>query len=159
MANLLEVRKYNKKDYKSVVHYSLPAEQALYTSMPIEVINTFLKDTYNQPFVICSGENIVGCFAFYTEASGNIYTSNQNAILLKSFSIDSRHQKKGYAYQALRMLPQIAAKFYPAKDEIILTVHETNEPAISLYKKAGFQYRGKNYNGEYGIEMIFHMGL
>lgn len=159
MINIFEVRMYEDQDYQSIIQYSLPREQALYTSMPADVIETFRNDAFNQPFIICNGDVLVGCFALYTDASGNIYTNNKNAILLKSFSIDARHQKKGYAYQALRMLPSVVKNNYQDKDEIILTVHETNAAAISLYKKAGFVYRSKNYDGEYGIERIFQLGL
>lgn len=150
---------YENRDRRAALQYSLPAEQALYTSMPEEVLEVFQDDVFNQPFVICSGEGLVGWFALYTDSSGNIYTNNKHAILLKSFSIDVRYQKRGFALEALRMLPQIVKKQYEDKNEIILTVHGTNGAAISLYKKAGFIHNGQNYDGEYGIEMIFHMGL
>lgn len=156
---MLEVRKYKDEDLEAVQQYCLPAEQALYTSMPLEVLNTFQNDIFNKPFVICYGNQLVGCFALYTDSSGNIYTNNKHAILLKSFSIDVRYQKKGYALEALRVLPKIVKQQYDDKNEIILTVHETNGGAISLYKKAGFKYKGENFNGEYGIEMIFRIGL
>lgn len=156
MGPYIEVRRYEEKDFPAISQYDLPEEQAIYTSLPSLVVETFQKDIFNQPFVICTDEKVVGCFVLYTDCIGNIYTDNKNAILLKSLSIDSRHQKKGYALEALLALPELVKQQYIDKDEIILTVHETNTPAINLYKKAGFVYKGEDYNGEYGIEKIFH---
>jgi RimJ/RimL family protein N-acetyltransferase len=159
VSNRLVIRPYKESDYTAISQYCLPAEQSLYTSLPVLVIETFQSDKYNQPFVIYSENHLVGCFALYTDKMGNIYTQNKKAILLKSLSIDSRHQKKGYALEALKVLPNLIIENYKDKDEIILTVHETNTPAINLYRKAGFVYKGEDYNGEYGVELIFHSKL
>lgn len=159
MAPSIKVRRFEDADFQSINHYTLPDEQAIFTSIPSLIVETFQRDKFNQPFVICSEGLIVGWFALYTDRSGNIYTENETAILLKSFSIDALHQKKGYALEALRVLPNVVKEHYKDRDEIILTVHETNTPAINLYKKAGFVYRGGDYDGEYGIEMIFHRYL
>lgn len=159
MATNIKVRRFEEDDFETINQYSLPDEQAIYTSIPSLIVETFKSDKFNQPFVICSEGLIVGWFALYTDQSGNIYTENKKAILLKSLSIDSRHQKKGYSFHALRILPRLVKQLYKDKDEIILTVHKTNTPAINLYRKAGFVYKGEDYNGEYGIEMIFHWKL
>ena len=159
MALSIKVRRFEHADLQTVNQYRLPDEQALYTSVPSLIIETFQSDKCNQPFVICSEGLIVGWFALYTDRTGNIYTDNEKAILLKSLSIDVRHQKKGYALEALRALPNLVKQQYKDKDEIILTVHETNMAAINLYKKAGFVYNDEDYDGEYGIEMIFHHRL
>jgi RimJ/RimL family protein N-acetyltransferase len=155
----LVVRQYKNEDLAAISKYSLPEEQALYTSLPVHVIEAFEADEYNQPFVICIGDELAGCFALYTDQKGNIYTDNEHAIVLKSLSIDSRHQKKGYALETLMMLPDIVRNHYSDKNEIILTVHETNIPAINLYKKAGFVYKDEDYDGEYGIENIFSITI
>jgi RimJ/RimL family protein N-acetyltransferase len=159
VATSITVRRFEDADFQSINQYTLPDEQAIFTSIPSLIVETFQRDKFNQPFVICSEGLIVGWFALYTDRSGNIYTENETAILLKSFSIDARHQKKGYALEALRLLPALVKEQYKDKDEIILTVHDTNMAAINLYKKAGFTYENEDYDGEYGIEMIFHHRL
>ncbi|WP_429844943.1 GNAT family N-acetyltransferase [Brevibacillus sp. FIR094] len=103
--------------------------------------------------------HLIGCFALFTPRTGNPYTPNDQAIIFKSFSIDSRHQKKGYALKALHSLSDIAREHYPMRNEIVLTVHHTNTPAIQLYKKAGFVDQGLRYAGEYGEELIFQLDL
>lgn len=75
------------------------------------------------------------------------------------FSIDARCQRRGYALEALRTVPAIVSEHFPDRNEIILTVHHTNAPAIALYKKAGFRDKGLRYDGEFGEKWIFHLEL
>ncbi|MDM5219500.1 GNAT family N-acetyltransferase [Peribacillus sp. NJ11] len=159
MVTGLTIRPFMENDYEALSNYCLPIEQAIYTSLPLKVIEDFRKDNSNLPMVIYLNEDLIGCFALYTDKAGNQYTSNENAILLKSFSLDSRHQKKGLAFKALKVLPEIIKLSHPDKDEIILTVHHSNIPAINLYKKAEFVDKGYRFNGEDGEELIFHLGL
>jgi RimJ/RimL family protein N-acetyltransferase len=157
--NKLEIRPYSENDYSAITKYCLPEEQAIYTSLPIDVIETFKKDNYNQPFVIFFADYLIGCFALNVNRAGNPYTSNENAIVLKSFSIDSHYQNRGYALKTLRLLPEISKLKFPDKDEMILTVHHTNIPARNLYIKAGFMDQGLRFEGEHGEELIFHFDL
>jgi RimJ/RimL family protein N-acetyltransferase len=159
MESGLVIRPYVQSDYSAITKYCLPEEQAIYTSLPIKVIEAFKQDKYNQPFVIYCNQYLIGCFALYITNAGNIFTSNKNAILLKSFSIDSRYQKRGYALTALRLLPKVIKQNFPDKNEIILTVHNTNFPAINLYIKAGFIDKGLRFDGDHGEELIFHFDL
>ncbi|USK81170.1 GNAT family protein [Peribacillus frigoritolerans] len=158
MAGLI-IRPFMESDLEALSNYCLPIEQAIYTSLPLKVIEDFRKDKYNLPMVIYLDEDLIGCFALYIDKAGNQYTSNENAILLKSFSLDLRHQKKGLAFKTLKVLPDMIKLSHPDKDEIILTVHHTNVPAINLYKKAGFIDKGYRFNGEEGEEFIFHFAL
>jgi RimJ/RimL family protein N-acetyltransferase len=154
----LVIRPFEEKDRSAVINYSLPEEQAIYTSFPINVIEESKSDRFIQPYVIYFNRVLMGFFALNAKA-GNVYTSNENAIVLRSFSIDSRFQRKGLALETFSMLPEILKKRYPDKNEMILTFHYTNIPARNLYKKAGFIDRGLRYEGEHGEEWIFHYGL
>jgi ribosomal protein S18 acetylase RimI-like enzyme len=156
MSNL-KIRQFEEdKDVTAINEYDLPEEQAIFTTIPSQVIEAFKLDSWNQPYVVLADDDLVGCFVLYGDPSGNIYTDNEKAILFKSLSIDSRHQKKGYGLQTLKSLPALIKEKYPDKDEILLTVHHTNTPAIHLYNKSGFLNKGMRYAGEYGEELIFH---
>ncbi|MGF9977258.1 GNAT family protein [Viridibacillus arvi] len=155
----LVIKTFKESDYPAVIKYCLPEEQAIYTSLPIDVIEEFKKDQYNQPFVVVYEGKLVGCFALYTNKRGNIYTNNENSVIFKSFSIDSRFQRKGFALNVLKLLPTITKQHYPEKNEIILTVHHTNIAAINLYIKAGFKEQESRFEGDYGEELIFHFDL
>ncbi|MDR7071466.1 GNAT family N-acetyltransferase [Fictibacillus barbaricus] len=156
MSNL-KIRQFEEdKDLLSISEYDLPEEQAIFTTIPSQVIETFKLDKWNQPYVVLADDDLAGFFVLYGDPSGNFYTDNKKAIVFKSFSIDLRHQKKGYALQTLEILPALIKEKYPDKDEILLTVHHTNTPAIHLYKKSAFLNKGIRYAGEYGEELVFH---
>lgn len=158
MTSGLVIRPFVEND-SAVRKYCLPTEQAIFTSLPIKVIEAFKKDKDKQPFFIYFNDFLIGFFALYTNKTSNYYSSNEHAILLKSFSIDSRFQKRGHALNTLRILPEIINLNFPDKDEIILTVHHTNIPAINLYIKAGFIDKGMRFEGDFGEELIFHFDL
>ncbi|WP_240338345.1 GNAT family N-acetyltransferase [Peribacillus alkalitolerans] len=157
--SFLVIRPIVENDFPKLKNYCLPNDQAIFTSMPENIIEAYKKDHYNQPYVIYCNNSLVGCFALYTNMHGNFYTTNEHAIVFKSFSIDARYQKRGHALNTLKVLPNVIKLTYPDKDEMILTVHHTNIPAISLYKKARFVDKGLRYEGDYGEELIFHFGL
>lgn len=157
--NGLIVRPYVDNDFSAVVNYQLPEEQAIYTSLPIHVIQAHQKNPDYQPYVVYMDDELIGCFALHTGSTSNFYTANEDAVVFKSFSIDSRYQNKGHALETIRLLPEIATDHYPDKDEIVLTVHHTNTPAKNLYIKAGFLDHGLRYEGEHGEEFIFHLRL
>lgn len=155
----LVIKPFEESDFTAISKYYLPEEQAIYTSLPINVIDASKKDQNNQPFVVIYDGNLVGCFALYTNKSENIYTNNENSIIFKSFSIDSRFQRKGFALTVLKLLPKITKQHFPEKNEIILTVHHTNIAAINLYIKAGFIEQEFRFEGDYGEEIIFLFDL
>lgn len=155
--NGIIIKAYSENDDSAINQYCLPEEQAVYTSLPADITRTFQVDPHNQPYVIYADEQLVGCFVLYTAPSGNLYTSSERSLIFKSFSIDARHQKKGYAYETLRSLGEIAEQSFPDKNEILLTVHHTNIPAIHLYLKAGFVDKGLRYAGTHGDELIMHL--
>ncbi len=155
----LQVRAYAEEDYAQILSYQLPEEQAIYTSMPQNIVETFSRDERNLPFVVYARDNLVGCFALHTRQAHMYGIENPHALLLKSFSIDARYQKRGHALETLRALPDLTKQYFPDKNEIVLTVHYTNAPARLLYLKAGFLDKGLRYEGEYGEELIFHYAL
>jgi RimJ/RimL family protein N-acetyltransferase len=87
------------------------------------------------------------------------FTDNVHAIFLRAFSIDWKHQGKGYAGLAMNILPKFVLNHFPQVVEIVLTVNENNLPAKRLYEKSGFLYKGKNKMGRSGIEQSMHFSL
>lgn len=46
-------------DLEALSNYCLPIEQAIYTSLPLKVIEDFRKDKYNLPMVIYLDEDLI----------------------------------------------------------------------------------------------------
>ncbi|MDQ0220170.1 hypothetical protein J2S21_003289 [Peribacillus cavernae] len=86
------------------------------------------------------------------QVTSMLYFLNRSRLILAI-------KKKGHALKTLRLLPEIIKLNFPDKDEIILTVHHTNIPAMNLYIKAGFIDKGLRLEGDYGEESIFHFDL
>ncbi|WP_314305177.1 GNAT family protein [Brevibacillus parabrevis] len=159
VANGFWIRPYEQDDFPAIAAYCLPEEQAIYTSLPVDVVAVSQANAEQRAFVVYDSGTLVGCFALSVPKGGKPYYAHERSVLFQSFSIDSRQQKQGYAFRTLRELPNMARQYYPEADEVILTVHHTNIPAITLYQKAGFVDRGERFAGEHGEEWIFHLAL
>lgn len=150
---------YDEEYNYAIDNYHLPKEQAIYTSLPVEALKQYGKDNEVLPVVILLEDELVGFFVLHYCPNANLYTDNKNAVIFKSFSIDQRFQGKKIAKQSMDLLPIFTRKMIAGKNEILLTVHHTNIPAISLYKKIGFIDKGIRYLGEFGEELIFHLTI
>jgi hypothetical protein len=83
----LVIRPFVDNDFSAIANYQLPEEQAIYTSLPIHVIEAHQKNPDYQPFVVYMDEELIGCFALHARSTGNLYTANENAIVFKSLFI------------------------------------------------------------------------
>ncbi len=149
---------YEEKYRNAIINYDLPKEQAIYTSYPIEALEQ-IKSEQEIPVLILLEKEVVGFFILDGRPKANLYTHNKNAIVFKSFSIDIRFQGKRIAEQTMNLLPIFTKKIIAYKNEIILTVHHTNIPAISLYRKCDFVDNGIRYSGEHGEEIVYHYDI
>ena len=85
---------------------------------------------------------LVTFFVLHKNDGVKPYTNNENSILIRAFSTDFHHQGKGYAKQALKILPDFVRNNFLGINEIILAVNVKNVVAQSLYKKCGFVIMG-----------------
>lgn len=160
-SNSLETLKlipYEEKYKIAITNYDLPKEQAIYTSYPIEALEQ-IESKQEIPVMILLDIEVVGFFILDGRRKVNHYTNNMNAVVFKSFSIDKRYQGRRIGEQSMNLLPTFTKKMIANKNEIILTVHHTNIPAICLYRKCGFVDNGIRYSGEHGEELVFHYDI
>lgn len=80
------------------------------------------------------------------------YSSNEQALLIRSFSTDYHEQGKGYAKAALQLLPDFVRQHFPWINELVLGVNIPNVSAQALYIKCGFVDEGKQATG-FGEEL------
>jgi RimJ/RimL family protein N-acetyltransferase len=87
------------------------------------------------------------------------FTNNKQAILLRAFSIDNKSQGKGFAKQAMSLLPRFVIQHFKEINEIVLAVNMKNEVVKKLYIGAGFVNKGIKIEGSIGMQHILHYDL
>lgn len=137
--------------------YYLKAEHHYFTAHPIDAVKEHDQDRY--PIVILSNQTVVGFFILHGWNGVKKYSRNRRAILLRAYSIDSRHQGKGYAEQSLQLFARFISKHFKEKNEMILAVNLKNTVAQHVYKKAGFMDKGKRFMGKKGEQIVLHKKL
>lgn len=150
---------YYDKYMDSLRDYKLPAEQYQFTSYPVEVLNQSSHDQDQFPVLILYEGQAVGFFCLHKGKRVAEITTNNNSLLLTSFSINYKFQKKGYAKQALSYLADFIKDQFSEIDEVILVVNMKNIPAQTLYKVSGFKDLGGRRMGKKGEQMVLHLEI
>lgn len=91
-----------------------------------------------RPVGIYDGDMLVG-FAMYGHFSD---PQPEGSVWLDRILIDRKHQKKGYGKAAVLALLERLSREY-GKNQIYLSVYQSNTAAISLYQQLGFQFNGE----------------
>lgn len=148
---------YSDRYYKDLVNCLLSKEQEQFTTHPADQLARLTKD--QTPVVITGDQKAVGFFVMEQSERLKHYTQNESAYLLASLSITKSHQGKGYARQAMELLPEWAGKEFPACNEIVLSVNLKNDAAFRLYKRTGFEDTGRRITGPVGEQRIMSLKL
>ena len=150
---------YSVEHLDSIKDYILPPEQYQFTSYPAEVLAQNIQVNEMIPVLILHDSCMVGFFCLHHGQRVTEVTENTKALLLTSFSINYKHQKRGYAKQALLNLATFIHDHFTDIDEVVLEVNMRNIPAQSLYKACGFKDSGERRIGIKGEKMILHLDI
>ena len=147
-----------KEPYRNLIdEYQLVESQLQFTGHPQHCLK--LVSASRTPILGIVDGNLVTYFDLHKEEGVEPYSDNQNAILVRAFSTDFRKQGKGYAKQALKLLPAFVKKNFPQVDEIVLAVNVKNVAAQELYKKCGFIDHGERRQGTKGELIVMSYSL
>lgn len=150
---------YNNSYEPFLQDYYLPGPQMRFTATPKEA-NQYCKIEVNRyAVIVLKDSEIVSYFNLHTDEGVSPYTTNPNAILVRSFSTDYKQQGKGHAKEALQQLPSFLKEHFPNIDEIVLAVSYNNINAQKLYKKCGYEDHGERMEGRFGELFILHYTL
>lgn len=147
--------KEQKKLKKQIDSYHLSENQVIFTAHPKDAVVESSKEKNRYPIVLITNNEILTTFFILHEKEGVYpYSDNKQAILLRSFSTDSKHQGKGFAKMALNLLPDYIRNTFISINEIVLAVNSVNTSAISLYKKSGFIDTTRRIKTDYGSLIV-----
>ncbi|WP_203247657.1 GNAT family N-acetyltransferase [Sporosarcina beigongshangi] len=141
---------YQPEFDKHIETYLLTDEQLQFTGIPKESIEFSKAEDNHYPILVLENDQLVTFFALHTCEGVEPYSENANAILIRTFSTDFHHQRKGYAQQALSLVPEFVTEHFAGINEIILAVNVRNKPAQALYAKCGFVDKGVRAMGRRG---------
>jgi GNAT superfamily N-acetyltransferase len=153
------LKKYNDTFSELIKEYQLTDEQLLFTGAPEVPLKISLTNPFIHPIVGIENNLLTNFFVLDERKDVALYTDNEHAVLLRTFSTDHRYQGKGYAKKTLRLLPDFTKKLFPTADEIILAVNKKNISAQTLYKKSGFVLMDKIVEGAAGPQYVMTLSL
>jgi RimJ/RimL family protein N-acetyltransferase len=150
---------YDERHKTLIEHYQLTEEQLRFTGKPTDCIKLSAEDVDRYSILAMEGDQLVTFFDLHKNEGAKPFSDNEQAILIRAFSTDFRHQGKGYAKNALLLLPAFIREHFRDIDEIVLAVNVQNEVAQGLYKACGYLDEGDRMMGPKGelIVMSYYL--
>ncbi|MFY0518576.1 GNAT family N-acetyltransferase [Lysinibacillus sp. UGB7] len=147
----MQLKFYEETDRQLIEQYTITEQQLRYTKSPQDSIELARVEASRHPVLALKEEKLVTFLVLHEKEGVIPYSTNERAILIRSFSTDFHEQGKGYAKKALQLLPTFVQKYFPTINELVLSVDLPNIAAQELYKKCGFVDEGvrtKSYDEE-----------
>lgn len=148
------LQEYTDEFSAKINQFQLSDEQLAYTGRPEMPIKISESHSFIHPILGIEGDLLTNFFVLDEEKDVALYTNNQHAVLLRTFSTDYRYQGKGYAKQVLQALPHFIQMHFPNCNELILAVNQQNIAAQKLYETTGFKRTEKIVEGDHGLLYI-----
>lgn len=150
---------YHPDYLPNLAEYYLPPEQQIHAAAPLDAVEKCSRETDRHPIVILNNGTLAGFFVLHGWEGVKEFSTNEQAILLRSYSINAALQGKGIAKRSMQLLPAFIKENFPERNEVILSVNHRNYAAQSVYQKGGFVDTGLRAMGREGELFIFHMEL
>ncbi|MFX3619154.1 MAG: GNAT family N-acetyltransferase [Sporolactobacillus sp.] len=144
--------------YKQIVqNYTI--NELEFTGSPLEAIKLCAQEAGRHAILVFSGQTLVGFFVLHDWTGAKKYTKNRHALLLRTFSIDSRYQGRGYGRRTIEQLDGFVKTHFPGTNEIVLGVNHANITAQNLYLHHGFEDTGSRVIGIHGEQLVLSKGI
>lgn len=149
----MKLKLYEDSDFLKVSDYFL--KDAYYTAHPMDTLKISVNNKKYHPVLSIDSDDNLVCFFVLDEGSDIFkYTEENDSLLLRAFSTDSKYLRKGYATKTIESLSQFVKKEFPEIKQVVLGVNEKNLSAISLYLKTGFKDSGDRFLGKKGYQKV-----
>ncbi|QDQ03091.1 GNAT family N-acetyltransferase [Lysinibacillus fusiformis] len=143
----MQLKFYEETDKQWIEQYAITEQQLRYTKSPQVSIELAKNEASRHPVLAMKEGKLVTFFVLHEKEGVIPYSANEQAILIRSFSTDFHEQGKGYAKEALQLIPSFVQRYFPAINELVLSVDMPNRAAQELYKKCGFVDEGVRVTG------------
>lgn len=142
----ITLRRIDESNFIDAFRLELADSQEIFVSHPIRSLaQAYVYYHQCTPFGIYAGETMVGYVMV-------IYDRDTGEYNLWHLMIDRSHQRQGYGKQAVcACLDYIRQEPFGPGSSVLLTCHEENTAALSLYNSLGFRETGNRDDEE--IEM------
>ncbi|ROI04412.1 MULTISPECIES: GNAT family N-acetyltransferase [unclassified Chryseobacterium] len=143
------------------LNYVLDDNQQLFTASVEKALEN-IKERKGKnafPVTILKDENPVGFFVLDFGEDKLEMTDNENAVLIRSLSVNPNMQGKGIGKAAMIKVDDFVKENFRHCNEIVLAVNQKNESAYHIYIQAGYSYDGKTRIGRSGPQYLMHKKL
>lgn len=143
---------YSEQFKRDIDNYIIT--QVNFTGTPGDALKLCARDEERHAVLVVHEEKLVGFFILHEWSGAKKYTDNPHALLLRTFSIDSRYQCQGYGRQTVENLEYFIKRYFLDINEIVLGVNHNNVPAQHLYLHHGFVDTGRKVIGIHGEQWV-----
>ena len=149
MSHIL-LKKIDENNFIDAFNLKLGSGQERFVSHPIRSLaQAYVYYSQCTPFGIFCGDEMVGYVMV-------IYDYDLEEYDIWHMMIDEKHQGKGYGKAAMqKCMEYIARKPFGNSGKVVLTCHNQNAAALSLYRKFGFEETGNSDDEE--IELALNL--
>ncbi len=142
--NRLLLRNFQSEDLNTLFNYRNDLNCSKYQRLEnssLEYLESLIQK--NKPLKILDKKTLQLAIALNStnEIVGDIYIGFKNKTITLGYTISTKYQRKGYAYEILKSLIDYVFDTFP-QHEIVCMVHPSNEPSLQLLKKLNFKDEG-----------------
>lgn len=116
-------------------------------------------DDYAKPITILLDNQPIGLFVLDYGNDKFEMTANENALLLRSLSINPLYQGKGYGKVAMLLIDNFVKENFLTINELVLAVNFKNKAAYDLYVKVGYIDDGLQREWHNGMQHLLKKKL
>ena len=142
--NRLLLRTFQSEDLDTLFNYRNDLNCSKYQrweNSSLEYLESLIQQ--NKPLKILDKKTLQLAIAMNStnEIVGDVYIGFKNKTITLGYTISTKYQRKGYAYEMLKSLIDYIFDTFP-QYEIVCMVHPDNEPSLQLLKKLNFKDEG-----------------
>lgn len=153
---MVRLVKYNKCHFEILDSYKLNKTQSNFTATIDYCINERkdTEDVLKTLVTVLYKDLPVGFFVLDRGENKFNITSNPNAILVRSFSINPDYQGKGIGTKSMELVVDFTKKHIPNINEIVLSVNFKNNNAYNVYLNSGYVDNNQTIMGRMGAQHV-----